>query len=239
MKKLALTLIFLTLLLSTLAVPVHASVSVETTIRDTLNIIYSFENLDPTTYDETVANPQFNTSTIPQLIVKNLEKRGLINVNKGFETITYDNATKTIRALFSLSGSDIISLKLNRTTMRRNYEVITEWRKIQVNLTSSFSVDFAQRFSEPVANWQKTSREDDEGRSHPAFHYETADTNSLGSLSFYFILPENAINVQAQEDTITFEVPPYFEDILLNSPFLPLAVLIIVIAIVLVYRKIK
>lgn len=231
MKKPALTVICFTVLLFVLVAPVYASVSVESTVGDNIAIIYNFENLDSTIYNETIANKQFNSSTIPQIIKKNLETQGLTNVNYGSQPNTYDNATKTISASFYLSGSDIISFAVNRTIMRKTYQVKTEWRNFQVNLTSSFSIDFAQYFAEPVEKWQNPNQ--------TTYYIETHGTGFFNVVSFKFTLPTTATNVQAQGDTITYDFPLYFEDVFLNSPFLILVVLITVIIVALVYRRVR
>lgn len=231
MKKLTLTMSCFTVLLLVLVAPVHASVSVESTVEDNINIIYNFENLDPTIYNETIANQQFNSSTIPQIIVKNLKEQNLTNVNYDSQSITHDNATKTIRVSFYLNGSDIISFTVNRTTMRKTYQVKTEWRNFQVNLTNSFSINFTQYFAEPVEKWSKLNQ--------TTYYIETNGTGFFDVLSFKLTLPATATNVQAQGDTITYEFPPYFEDVFLNSPFLILAVLIILIIVALIYRRVR
>jgi len=239
MKKPLLALASHFLLMLVLVAPVHASVSVESTIGGNIYIVYNLENLDETIYNETMANDQFNSSTIPQILVKNLEMQNLARVSYDFQPNSYDNATNTIRVSFYLGGSDIISYTLNRTTMRRIYQVRTEWRKFQVNLTSSFSIDFAQYFAEPVANWKPTNYTTSEGSTHPAYYFETTNTGFLDTLSFTLILSPTATNIQAQGDTITYEVPPYFEDVFLNSPFLILVVLMVVIIVVLIYRRVR
>jgi len=230
MKKSVLTYAFLTLLLMVSVAPVYASVSVKSTIGDVIYVNYDFENLDSTIYYETMANDQFNSTTIPKIIVKNMEKQNLPRVNYGFQPNTYNNTTNTIRVSFYLGGADIITFTLNRTTMRRTYQVNTEWRKFQLNLTGSFSIDFAQLLAKPVAEWQKINQ--------TSYIYQTQENDSL-VISFQFALPETAIQALAQGDTITYEVPPYFEDVFLNSPFLILTVLLIIVVIILVYRKVK
>jgi len=230
MKKPVLTFAFLTALLIVSVAPVHASVSVKSTIGDVIYVTYDFENLDPSVYSEAMANDQFNSTTIPQIIKKNLEKQNLTRVNYGFQPNTNDDATNTIRVSFYLGGSDIISFTLNRTIMRRTYQVKTEWRKFQFNLTSSFSIDFAQVLAEPVEQWQKINQ--------TAYIYPSEE-NDILEISFQFALPEEATQVQVEGDTITYEVPPYFEDVFLNSPFLILTVLLIIVVIVLIYRKLK
>jgi hypothetical protein len=229
MKKTVLVSVFLIVLIVVLVAPVHASVSVESTVGDNIYIIYNFENLDPAIYNEAIANQKlFNSSTIPQIIVKNLKEQNLTHVNY-WQPNLY-NATETIRVSFYLNGSDIISFTNNRTTMKKTYQVKTEWRKFQVNLTSSFSIDFAQYFAEPVEKWQL---------NQTTYYYETHGTGFFDVLSFKLTLPATATNIQAKGDTITYEVPLPFWDIFLNSPFLILTLLIIIIIVALIYRRVR
>jgi len=230
-KKPTLAFICVAFLLAFLVVPVHSSVSVEGTVGDNIYVIYNFVNLNSIVYDETRANSQFNSTTIPRIIARNLERQNLTQVNYGFQPNIYNDASKTIRVSFYLGGSDIISFTVNRTTLRRTYQVKTGWRRFQVNLTSSFSVNFAQYFAERVEKWQNPNP--------TTYSIVIHETGFFDVLSFNLTLPTTATNAQASGDNITYEVPPYFEDVLLGSPFLILAVLIIIIAIFLIYRKVK
>jgi len=231
MKKTVLTSVFLILFLTVLIAPVHASVSVESSIEDNIYIVINFVNLDPNIYNETILNNQFNSSTIPQIITENLKRQNLARVNYDFQPNTYDNATNTVRVSFYLGGSDIISFTINRTTMKRTYQMKTDWRKFQVNLTSSFSINFTQHFAEPVEKWQNPNP--------TTYQIETHETGFFDVLSFKLTLPATATNVQAHGDTITYDVPPYFEDVFLNSPFLILAVFLVAIIAVLIYRRVR
>jgi len=225
-KNPTLTFASFTILLTMLAAPVHASVSVESIIGDNIHVTYSLKNLDEAVYNETISNTQlFNSSTIPQTIIKNQEKQNRTHINYLSQPNQYDDATKTIRASFYLEGTDVISYTTNRTTMRKTYQVKTDWRKFQLNLAKNFSKDFTQILAKPVAEWQKINE--------TAYLYENED------ISFRFVLPATATNVQARGDTITFEVPPNSWDVFLNSPFLVLAALIIAIIIVLIYRRVR
>jgi len=232
MKKHPIALVCVAVLLATLVAPVYASVSVQSTIGDNIYVVYNLENLDQVIYNEAKVNQQlFNSSTIPQIIAKNLERQELTRVDYSTQPNTYEDSTRTIRVSFYLGGSDIISYELNRTTMSRTYEVKTDWRKFQVNLTSNFSINFAQHFAEPVQKWEKPNP--------TTLLFEAHDTGFLDVLSFHIVLPAAAIKVQTLEDTITYEIPPYFEDVFLNSPFLILAALIVIIMIVLIYRRVR
>jgi len=229
MKRLTFIVALFTILSALYVLPVHGSVSVESTINESIYAVYNFQNLSSTVYDEIKNNPQFNMSTIPNTIVKNLENQGRKQVAWGFgpqTEVIFNDAARTIQVSFFLWGSDIIDSGVNQTAMKRTCQVKTNWRKFQFSLTSSFSLNFTQILAKPVAEWQKTNEH--------TFLYESQD------ISFKFILPQTATQVQAQEDIITFEAGSLsFWDIFLNSPFPILAALTIVVIITLIYRKVR
>jgi len=229
MRKIAFATLIAILILS-VVIPVNASITTKATVDDSLFITYDFENLDSTVYDQTKANTQFNITTIPQIIKKNLEQKNQTMVNWGLgpQTNIYDDANRAIHISFFLGGSDIISLTVNKTTMKHTYQVNTEWRKFQINLTSDFPIDFAQRLAKPVAEWQKTDA--------TPFYYENKQEGTL-DVFFYLILPASASNIQVQGDTVTYDTPASLTDQLLNSPFFILGALAAALVIVLLYRK--
>jgi len=230
MKKFALASLITALVLSAV-VPVNAPITIQSTVDDSIYVVYNFENLDPIVYNENKANQQFNSSTIPQIIVENLEKQNLKLVKWSYgspKDIVYDDATMSIRTSFYLGGSDIISLTVNKTTMKRTYQVNTEWRVFQIDLTGNFSIDFAQHLVKPVEEWQKTNA--------TTFYYENKQTG-MSDVFFYLILPASASSIQVHGDIVTYDMPPLLEDQLLNSPFLILGAIAVALVIVLIYRK--
>ena len=115
--------------LAGLAVPVHASVSVTSTIGDSVYVVYDFQNLNSTVYDEIKANYQFNISTtISTAIVKNLEAQGQKQVQSslGPESGEFEDVAKSIHVSFYIWGSDIISSTISGATMKKTYEVKTD-----------------------------------------------------------------------------------------------------------------
>jgi len=238
LKKLTFTCIITVLILSPI-LSVNAQITTKSTVDDNLFVTYDFENLDPTIYDQTKANSQFfNISTIPQIIKQNLAQKNLTSVNwdLGPQTNIYDDANKAIHISFFLGGSDIISFTINKTTMERTYTVKTDWRKFKVNLTSSFTIDFAQHLAKPMAEWQQTKYTDTQGSLHQAYYYENKQTGTL-DMFFYLILPASASRINVQGDTVVYDIPPRLEDQLLNSPFLILGALAVALVIALIYRK--
>lgn len=225
-------------LLSTVAFA-HANVSIESTVGDNIDVVCSLTNLNQAVYDAAKADPIFNGSTIVQIIVQNLKSQNRTNVTSGFQLNTYDDANRAIRASFLLGGTDILTSTINRTSLKRNSQVQTGWRKFQVNLTSTVLIDFATYFAEPVQNWQLTDYADPTGNIHPSYYFETGEIEQFGKMSFRFILPSAATNVQAIGDTITYDVTLGFGDILIGSPFPILAIIIVAVLIALAYRRIR
>jgi hypothetical protein len=142
----------------------------------------------------------------------------------------YDDANNAIHISFFLGGSDIISFKTNGTTMKRSYELNTEWRKFQISLTNDLTLNFAQYLDKQAADWQKTNA--------TSFYYENKETGTL-DMTFSLALPTSASNIKVQGDTISYDMPPRLEDQLLGSPFLILGAIAVVLVIALIYRKIR
>jgi len=202
-------------------------ITVNVRIDDSLSVTYEFANLNQTIYERALV--ELTAEKIPETIAENFEKGNqTLRSGPSPSAIEFDNTTHTIRNSFFLSGSAIMSFSLNKTTLRRIYEVKTDWRKIEVNLTSSYCVDFTQRLATPVSEWQKLNA--------TTFFHENKETDAPDIL-FYIILPASASAVQAEGDTIFYEGQPYLEDQLLNSPFLILVALIVALIIIFIYRK--
>lgn len=226
MKTLALT--YLSIILIMLITPVQASVTIQAEINQNIHVTFNFENLNAKIYNETIQQEIFNISTIPKTIEKNLK-----NVHAHYEPFQniFDDTERSITVTFYLAGSDIIDITLNKTSMTRIHKVQTEWRKFQVNLTKNFQVDFAEHFGKPIYLWNYSD-------SEKTYYHEDARSDSL-DLSCKFVLPPTATNIHATIDSIIFETPPLPEDILLNSPFLILGALIIVIMATFLYQRIR
>jgi len=232
MKKLATTYILLTLLI-TLITPVYASVKIQAKIAQNIQVVFSIENVNSTIYNEIKQNEQINITTIPKAIINNLKQQNLTRTRWGYdpEQQIFNDSRNSISVRFYLAGEDIINFTFNKTTMNRIYQVQTEWRKFQITLTHNFSLDFAQYFDTPIANWTYSD-------SKKTYHYEYTESDSFDP-TCKFMLPTKATNVHAIKDTIIFEVPPLPEDILLSSPFLILGALIIVVIIAFIYRRLR
>jgi len=234
MRKLVVTYLLLILLII-LITPVHASVKMQATIDENVHVVFILENITSTIYDEIKQNePIFNITTIPRTIIKILEDQDLTRATYGYDPekgIIFNDTARSLHIEFFLAGSDIISFTLNEATMNRTYQIQTEWRKFQVDLAQNLTLDFAQYFDTPVSNWIYND-------SEKTYHYEYTEADSFDP-SFSFVLPPTAHNVQATDDTITFETPSPPEDILLSSPFLILVALIIGIMFAFLYRRVR
>ncbi len=113
----------------------------------------------------------------------------------------------------------------------------TDWREFRVNLTLDLSVDFAKIFATPVSSWNRINYTLN-GKKHPAYNYTSMALSQIDP-SFYFVLPEKATNVHANGDTIIFDVPYSLEEALLNSPFLILFAVIIIVIVAAIYHRIR
>lgn len=211
-----------------LVVPVCAEIFVTVRFDDSLSVIYEFKNLDQPVYDQ--AKTQFSADTIPRIIADNMADENRTVQWSVTDATFSDDATRTIRNSFTLSGSGIMSSSLNKTDLKQTYEVRTDWRRFKVNLTDSFSFDFNQYAAAPVAEWQKPNA--------TTFHLENSATGTL-DLQFYIVLPESASEIQVVGNTILYKMPGSFADQLLYSPFPVLAALAVALVIVLLYRRLR
>jgi len=236
MRGLTATSILLVLLV-TLVTPVYASVTIQATIDQNIHVVFDFQNINSTIYDEAIQQQLFNASTIPRAIEENFEQRDQKSAECMYDPTQaiFDDSTRSIHVEFLLFGSGIISVAFSKTTMNKIYSVRTDWRKFHANLTDNYVLDFNQYFGKPIAEWEF------ENKTTPARYYY----NHTSSIEFdpicHFILPSRAINPHVAEDmdTIVFELPLPLGESLLSSPFLVLVALIIVNVVAVLYRKIR
>jgi hypothetical protein len=227
MKKALLAAVFVCFLTLSLLTWANAEITGNISVGEDLFVTFEFRGLDQTVYDQ--AKLQFTFEEIPDIIERNFANKNQ-TVGTRALPLESDDATRMIRNSFYIGGSAIVSFTVNKTTLKRVYEVKTDWRKIKVNLTDSYSFDFAQHAATPVAEWQKPN--------DTTFYYENKNTGAL-DVFFYLSLPASASQVRASGDTVFFEMPPYSEDILLGTPFLILIALAIALVIILLYRKVR
>lgn len=239
MRKEISAMLFIAIFIMSTVATAHANVSIDSTIEENIYVVINITNLNQTIYDAAKTSPTFNGSALVQTIVQNLRTQGHTMVTNSPQVNGFDDANRAIQVSFFLGGIDIISSAVNRTTLKRNFQVQTDWRKFQVSLTSNISIDFATYFAESVDKWQQLDFTDSNRNVHPSYYYETEGTEQLGKMSFRFILPSAATNVQATGDTITYDISLGFEDVFVGSPFPILAIVIIVVLIALVYRRLR
>jgi len=232
MRKLALAHLLFFLLLVTLITPAYASVKIQTVIDQNVHVAFDFENINSTTYWIIQGGKLIDETTIPSKIRENLEQKNLTNVDFFTEPVFFDNSTFSIHVAFYLAGSDILNFTVNTELMTRTYYMRTDWRNFHINITNEFSLDFAKYFDKPVSQWNF------ENITRPTYYYNYTGPSPFDPLC-YFILPAAATNVQAVGDIIIFDLPMPFEDSLLNSPFLILGALIVVIIAFSLYRKVR
>jgi hypothetical protein len=229
MKKLIIPCILFVLVAAPIVLA-DSSVTMETMIDESLHVTFNFTNIEDSLYNEIQAQG-FNISTIPNAVEEKFKQQNLTNarVIYALDQEIFNVDTHSIHVEFLLTGPDIISYTLNKSDMARTFHVRTDWRKFKINLTNDFQLDFGRDFEASLDSWQKVTVDE-----RVAFEKNVEDEIEM---TFRFILPKEAFNVQVEEDTIIFKVPLTFEDVLLNSPFLVLGAIIIVNIIAVAYRK--
>ena len=237
MKKIVRAHLMFFLLIFTFITSVHASVTVQAIIDQDIHVVFDLENLNSTIYRAIKNENLITVSTIPNAILENLEQENLTNVDFYTQPIVFDDSASSIYVAFSLTGSSVLNFTVNTKSMTKTYDVLTGWRKFQLNLTDGFSLGFDEYFGEPVDRWQRINYTLN-AKTHPAYYYDFTDSNTFDP-TCYFILPAEATNVAAAGDTVTFELPLSFADSLLNSPFLILGALIVINIVFFAYRRIK
>lgn len=217
------------LILSTIY-PVHAAVTIKATVNDSVFVTFDIENLDKAVYDQAIA--QIDAETIPKAIVSTLNLIDIkqVQYSLGSQPLVLNNDTNTIQSSFFLSGSDIISFEVNRTSMGRTYQVDTSWRKFELSLTSNYTLHFAERLDPPLSDWQKSNA--------TTFYFESKQTDAP-DIVFYLYLPASAQNIRVDDNTVFYDTPSSSEDKWIDSPFLILAALAVALVIVLIYRRLR
>ncbi len=221
------------LLVVVLVTPVHASVTTQAIINQDIQVLFDFRNISPDIYE----NITVTETTIPETIKNNLMQRGLTHVDYRYAPLDFNSTENSLHVAFTLFGSDILNVTVNTKAMTKTYHVRTEWRKFQVNLTNGFSLNFTESFGEPVERWQRINYTLN-AKTHPAYYHNFTDSNTIDP-ACYFIMPAAATNVQVTGDILAFGLPLSFGDFLLNSPFLILGALIVVIIAFFLIRRVR
>jgi hypothetical protein len=221
------------LLVVVLVTPVHASVTTQAIINQDIQVLFDFRNISPDIY----GNITITETTIPETIKNNLMQRGLTHVDYRYAPLDFNSTENSLHVAFTLFGSDILNVTVNTKAMNKTYHVRTEWRKFQVNLTNGFSLNFTEYFGEPVERWQRINYTLN-AKTHPAYYHNFTDSNTIDP-ACYFIMPAAATNVQVTGDILAFGLPLSFGDFLLNSPFLILGALIVVIIAFFLIRRVR
>ena len=238
MKKLTVSHVLL-ILFATTIVSVQASMEIQAIIDHTVHVTFDVKSVDPEIYTEIVNASLLSVSTIPESINEVFEQKNLANARCDYDPAQeiFSDSTKSIHVEFYLTGSDVLNSTMNAMRMTKTYNVRTDWREFRLNLTLDLSIDFAEIFATPVSSWDQINYTLS-GKQHPAYNY-TSTTPSQIEPSFYFILPEKATNVHAIRDTIIFDTPYSLEEALLNSPFLILFAVIIIVIVAAIFHRIR
>lgn len=236
MKRSIITYV-LFVLIATPIVLADSSITMEATITESIHVMFSFADIEAQLYSE-IKNQGFNVSTIPKAIEEVFDDQGLTSARVIYDwnQEVFNDDTHSIYVTLLLAGSDIVSYTLNKTDMTRTFHVRADWRRFEINFANNL-FNFTEHLGTPLIEWQQVDYVNTNGKVHKA--YEKRIEEDSAEMSFRFILPEKAFDIQAEEDSITFKIPPAFEDTILNSPFLILGAIIIANIIFVVYRKAK
>jgi hypothetical protein len=238
LKKVIWVYLFSLFLLLSLITSVDASVKMQTILNQDVDVTFNFGNINSTIYWKIRNENLITESTIPNIILRNFEKQNLsVNCYLPEVPLEFNDSAVSIHVAFYLYGSGILNFTVNPESMIRTYYFRTQWRNFQFNVTDGISLNFGDYFGKSVDQWQKINYTLN-GKVHPAYYYNFT-VQSPFDPSCYFVLPTEATNVRAVKDTIIFELPATFEDSVLNSPFLILGVLIVVIIAFSLYRKVR
>jgi hypothetical protein len=216
---------FLAFLASMLTPIVHAySLNIEARVGNDIEVALIFENINVTSYYNTKKNEIEAIVNVKNSFEKSFNDRNLTaTVSVSPLEFNDENQSITIRA--RLSGSMLVSMSVDPTSLNRTYEVITVWRKFRLTIIEGFVVDLRERFKVPIYEWNIT---------------KNVINLSLDDSSFTFVLPEEATNIKVdRREIITFMVSANFVDKFLNSPVVALVAIILAPAIALTYRRIK
>jgi hypothetical protein len=238
MKKLTVSHVLL-ILFATTIVSVQASMEIQAIVDQSVHVIFDVKSIDPEIYTEIVNASLLSVSTLPESINEVFEQKNWASARCDYDSAQeiFSDSTESIHVEFYLGGSDVLNSTMNAVRMTRTYYVRTDWREFRLNLTLDISVDFAEIFATPVSSWDQINYTLG-GKQHPAYNY-TSGTPSQIDPSFYFVLPEKATNVHTIGDTIIFDAPYSLEEALLNSPFLILFAVIIIVVVAALYRRIR
>jgi len=240
MRRLHVTAALILLLIILLAGLAHADAEVElrVAVDGDVHVALSIKNLNSTLYRQLKEDRAFNSSTLPLAVLMHLKEKNLTRVIIYDFKLEFEDSTRSVYAAFRIAGPDVMSVTYNSTTMRKVYELKTEWMRITLNLTQGLRLDLAELLKAPVEQWEKTQYTDPEGATHTMFRYSHPKPGPFG-FSCRLILPAGATHVRAVKDIITFEGSPSIEDAILGSPLIILFALIILNVLVLAYRWVK
>lgn len=224
-RKLAVYLMFLAFLASMLIPIVHAySLNIEARVGNDIEVTLIFENINVTRYYNTKKNQVEAIVNVKNSFEKSFNDRNL-TATVSVSPLEFNDENQSITIRVRLSGSMLVSMSVDPTSLNRTYEVITVWRKFRLTIIEGFAVDLGERFKVSVYEWDIT---------------KNVISLRLDESSFAFVLPEKATKIKVdRREVITFMVSAGFVDKLLNSPIIALVAVMLAPVIALTYRRTK
>ena len=229
------SVLFLVVLFNVSVASVYAtSVAVETSISQDFHVVFTFSNINATTYENITSNGLMTSNTLPSQLREGMIQKGLSGVSYSSTSISFNGTTYSIVSAFNLQGSSIITSTIDHAANIETFQMNTAWRKFYLNVTNNFQFNFTQDFAQTLSSWTSQT-------VGGITSYSYSNSTAEGTFSFSFQLPSNASNIAAVGDNITFDIPyeNSFADNLISSPILILIALAVAGVIVYVYRKSK
>jgi hypothetical protein len=204
---------------------VHAySLNIEARVGNDIEVTLIFENINVTRYYNTKKNQVEAIVNVKNSFEKSFNDRNL-TATVSVSPLEFNDENQSITIRVRLSGSMLVSMSVDPTSLNRTYEVITVWRKFRLTIIEGFAVDLGERFKVSVYEWDIT---------------KNVISLRLDESSFAFVLPEKATKIKVdRREVITFMVSAGFVDKLLNSPIIALVAVMLAPVIALTYRRTK
>jgi len=243
-KKAIITLVLSLALLIVTTSSTKDSLTVDVEIDESIYVLINLRNMNSTIFDYVLLHESiFNGSTIPRLIVRDYQQKGLTRIFYYDQNQRFDFSTNSINVSFYLTGLDVLSFTFNRDVSAKIYQFQADWRKIYCNITdlngeTLLILDFNEYFGKPLDQWIIVEHIDLLGRSHTCLFYNHTNPADFEA-AFRIILPEKATDVRYYSDTVIFSIPVSMEDYFINSPFLILIAIIGVDLAAIINRRIS
>jgi hypothetical protein len=227
MKKAVATMLAAYFLIFLMVDPVYADIHVQVSISNEGRINLSFEitNIDSAVYDQISNKKKFNESTI----IRAINASTGTFIENYLAEIDFDNETNSIKADYSFFNY-IVEKEIDKDKNVRVFKIETRWRRFKLDFAENFSINFAELFSLRVPEWNRTEN-----------GYLYNSTSNFGRTIFEIVGPQSTVDfyVDVDEETVIFETAVSEWDLFINSPYIILLIVVVVVFAAFTYRKLR